>query len=328
MMSMETEFTRPSTLSVTVTAQMRHGVLWECRNKCGSVLALIRYLQDGTELSLHATEVGRWVNLRNPPSRGWLEKHGLELEQKVMALLGRYVTVDEMFPEEMRDDRFGRMKTRVEVTHDVPIERLIAAGVAPRLLQSPVEEVEISERNSMIREVLATLTPREEKVIKMRFGLDGAGEHTLEEVSQHFGFSKERVRQIEARALRKLRHPSRSRSLKDMLGDLGNPVYIAAPTLVKPPKKVRRSVPEEERFAPAPARKVKAQEYQYHHWRFISKDQRRQIAQLVFTYVKEPSRFIYRKALSAYYFGTVSGLACYLGTLDLYETWEVSSKEA
>ena len=62
------------------------------------------------------------------------------------------------------------------------------------------------------------LTPREEKVIKMRFGLGPNGsEHTLEEVGQHFAVTRERIRQIEAKALRKLRHPSRSRKLKAFL---------------------------------------------------------------------------------------------------------------
>jgi RNA polymerase primary sigma factor len=58
--------------------------------------------------------------------------------------------------------------------------------------------------------VLKTLTPREEKVIKMRFGLDDGSEHTLEEVGQSFAVTRERIRQIEAKALRKLRHPSKS----------------------------------------------------------------------------------------------------------------------
>jgi RNA polymerase primary sigma factor len=65
--------------------------------------------------------------------------------------------------------------------------------------------------------VLKTLTPREEKVIKMRFGLDDGSEHTLEEVGQSFAVTRERIRQIEAKALRKLRHPSRSRKLRAFL---------------------------------------------------------------------------------------------------------------
>ena len=65
--------------------------------------------------------------------------------------------------------------------------------------------------------VLKSLTPREEKVIKMRFGVTDDSEHTLEEVGQDFAVTRERIRQIEAKALRKLRHPTRSRKLRTFL---------------------------------------------------------------------------------------------------------------
>ena len=64
------------------------------------------------------------------------------------------------------------------------------------------------------RKVLATLSPREEQVLKLRFGIGERANHTLEEVGQDFEVTRERIRQIEAKALRKLRHPSRSRLLK------------------------------------------------------------------------------------------------------------------
>ena len=70
-----------------------------------------------------------------------------------------------------------------------------------------------------IAEVLETLTEREEKVIRLRFGLEDGKSRTLEEVGQLFGVTRERIRQIEAKALRKLRHPSRSRKLKDYMGE-------------------------------------------------------------------------------------------------------------
>ncbi len=65
-----------------------------------------------------------------------------------------------------------------------------------------------------LNSVLATLTPREEKVIRLRFGLDDGRPRTLEEVGEEFDVTRERIRQIEAKALRKLRHPSRSKRLK------------------------------------------------------------------------------------------------------------------
>jgi len=79
---------------------------------------------------------------------------------------------------------------------------------------SPVEAVMHVNLREQTQGVLKTLTPREEKVLKMRFGVGGGTEHTLEEVGQNFTVTRERIRQIESKALRKLRHPSRSKSLR------------------------------------------------------------------------------------------------------------------
>jgi RNA polymerase primary sigma factor len=90
--------------------------------------------------------------------------------------------------------------------------------IEDKTIQNPAEAVININLREITEEVLKTLTPREEKVIKMRFGLGPNGsEHTLEEVGQHFAVTRERIRQIEAKALRKLRHPSRSRKLKAFL---------------------------------------------------------------------------------------------------------------
>jgi RNA polymerase primary sigma factor len=90
--------------------------------------------------------------------------------------------------------------------------------IEDKSILNPADAVVASNLREITDEVLATLTPREEKVIKMRFGLGMTGsEHTLEEVGQHFAVTRERIRQIEAKALRKLRHPSRSRKLKAFL---------------------------------------------------------------------------------------------------------------
>jgi RNA polymerase primary sigma factor len=82
---------------------------------------------------------------------------------------------------------------------------------------SPSEAVINLNLREQTAQVLKTLTPREEKIIKMRFGLDDGSEHTLEEVGQNFAVTRERIRQIEAKALRKLRHPSRSHRLRAFL---------------------------------------------------------------------------------------------------------------
>ncbi len=138
---------------------------------------------------------------------------------------------------------FGREPSPEEIAHemDIPVERvreIMKIAQEPVSLETPIGEEEDSHLGDFIEdqdapapaeaasfillreqleEVLETLTPREEKVLRLRFGLDDGRSRTLEEVGQEFGVTRERIRQIEAKALRKLRHPSRSKKLKDFL---------------------------------------------------------------------------------------------------------------
>jgi len=89
--------------------------------------------------------------------------------------------------------------------------------IEDRSAVSPAENVTNLNLKEQTDALLKTLTPREERVIKMRFGIGDGSEHALEEVGQSFQVTRERIRQIEAKALRKLRHPSRSRKLKAFL---------------------------------------------------------------------------------------------------------------
>jgi len=134
----------------------------------------------------------------------------------------------------------GREPTSEEIARrmDIPVakvRKVLKIAQEPISLETPIGEEEDSHLGDFIEDrqavspsdavisvnlkeytsqVLRTLTPREERVIKMRFGLEDGSEHTLEEVGQSFQVTRERIRQIEAKALRKLRHPSRSRKLK------------------------------------------------------------------------------------------------------------------
>src|SRR5262249_11444031 len=94
--------------------------------------------------------------------------------------------------------------------------------IEDRGVGSPADAVININLKDTTEQVLNTLTPREERVIKMRFGLEDGSERTLEEVGQNFGVTGERIRQIEAKALRKLRHPSRRRRLRAFLADVQN----------------------------------------------------------------------------------------------------------
>ena len=82
---------------------------------------------------------------------------------------------------------------------------------------APAEAAAFTLLKEQLMDVLDTLTPREEKVLRLRFGLDDGRARTLEEVGKEFKVTRERIRQIEAKALRKLRHPSRSKKLRDFL---------------------------------------------------------------------------------------------------------------
>jgi RNA polymerase primary sigma factor len=138
---------------------------------------------------------------------------------------------------------YGREPTPEEIAEkmEIPLEKVrkvLKIAREPISLETPIGEEEDSHLGDFIedkkfmlpsdaavslnlaeqtRKVLATLTPREEKVLRMRFGIGEKADHTLEEVGQDFAVTRERIRQIEAKALRKLRHPTRSRKLKSFL---------------------------------------------------------------------------------------------------------------
>jgi RNA polymerase primary sigma factor len=84
---------------------------------------------------------------------------------------------------------------------------------------SPIDSAAREMLREQVQHALASLSDREREVLELRFGLRDGKEHTLEEVSRYFNVTRERVRQIEAKALRKMRHPARSRDLRDYLGD-------------------------------------------------------------------------------------------------------------
>jgi RNA polymerase primary sigma factor len=107
------------------------------------------------------------------------------------------------------------------VSLDMPIgeegDSSLGDLIENRTVTSPSDAASSGDIAEQTRNVLATLTPREEKVLRMRFGIGEKKDHTLEEVGQDFEVTRERIRQIEAKALRKLRHPSRSKQLKSFI---------------------------------------------------------------------------------------------------------------
>lgn len=141
------------------------------------------------------------------------------------------------------EQKLGRAPTNEEIAHavDLPLAKvdwILKVSWRPLSLESPVGDDEESELGMFIEdefsptpmqsayqsllkekieEVLSTLSPREARVLRLRFGLDDGNSYTLEEVGQKFGLTRERIRQIEGKALRRLRHPRRARQLKEYL---------------------------------------------------------------------------------------------------------------
>ena len=151
--------------------------------------------------------------------------------------INRFIRVSRMLMQEL-----GREPTPEEIATQMEIEpekvrEIIKVSQQPTSLEAPVgeekdstlgdfipdEEIRPEDQASVellkshLSEVLDTLNDREKKVLKLRFGLDDGRQRTLEEVGREFGVTRERIRQIEAKALRKLRHPTRSKKLKDYL---------------------------------------------------------------------------------------------------------------
>ena len=120
----------------------------------------------------------------------------------------------------------NRVKTillarREPVSMDTPLgddeDSHLVDFIEDKLSQTPLEAAQEENLKATMHEVLATLSPREAKVLMLRYGIDTNTEHTLEDLGQQFVVTRERIRQIEAKALRKLRHPSRANKLRSFL---------------------------------------------------------------------------------------------------------------
>ena len=147
-----------------------------------------------------------------------------KVQRQMLQECGRDVSADEiakemsMSPEKVREiikiaqDPIS-LETPVGEEEDSHIGDFIEDDTSP----APADAASYTLLREQLEEVLHTLTPREEQVLKLRFGLEDGRTRTLEEVGQQFNITRERIRQIEAKALRKLRHPSRSKKLKDYL---------------------------------------------------------------------------------------------------------------
>jgi RNA polymerase primary sigma factor len=148
----------------------------------------------------------------------------IRTQRRLMQELGREPTAEEVGDElEIGPDRvreilkISQKTTSLETPIGDEEDSFLGDFIADETQASPYELTSRQLMQENVREVIASLSDREAKVLKMRFGLDGQKPMTLEEVGREFGVTRERIRQIESKALRKLRHPSRRMKLKDYL---------------------------------------------------------------------------------------------------------------
>jgi RNA polymerase primary sigma factor len=146
------------------------------------------------------------------------------ISRQMLQQYGREATPEELAKEmDMPEDKIRKvMKIAKEpISMETPIgddeDSHLGDFIEDTNVESPVDATTNINLSETVREVLAGLTPREAKVLRMRFGIDMNTDHTLEEVGKQFDVTRERIRQIEAKALRKLRHPSRSEQLRSFL---------------------------------------------------------------------------------------------------------------
>jgi RNA polymerase primary sigma factor len=146
------------------------------------------------------------------------------ISRQMLQQYGREATPEELAKEmDMPEDKIRKvMKIAKEpISMETPIgddeDSHLGDFIEDTNVESPIENTVNINLSETVRDVLAGLTPREAKVLRMRFGIDMNTDHTLEEVGKQFDVTRERIRQIEAKALRKLRHPSRSEQLRSFL---------------------------------------------------------------------------------------------------------------
>jgi len=146
------------------------------------------------------------------------------ISRQMLQQFGREPTPEELAKEmEMPEDKIRKVLkiAKEPISMETPIgddeDSHLGDFIEDTNVESPIETATVTGLMETVRDVLAGLTPREAKVLRMRFGIDMNTDHTLEEVGKQFDVTRERIRQIEAKALRKLRHPTRSEQLRSFL---------------------------------------------------------------------------------------------------------------
>ena len=183
-------------------------------------LSIIEEIQSQFQMDLKrkptAEEISSMLGVSLKSTKNLLELQQLHQKESIEGI------------RENKEETERKFDTRIDSDGQVEIENgsyidedgvTVISSTLSSLKSNPIENAEIDDIKEIINKILTTLTPREEKVIRLRFGLDGNTPKTLEETGEIFDATRERIRQIEAKALRKLRHPYRAKSLRDYIGD-------------------------------------------------------------------------------------------------------------
>jgi transcriptional regulator with XRE-family HTH domain len=191
---------------IEVEIKLRNNRLLQRRRELGLTQAEL-----GERVGITAHTVGQYETMNMHP----ISTRDADLGWKPSALsLAEFFAVDpwELFPEAIQQIR--KSSARIEVDA-ADVGRLLDGPSHVAELPGPAEAYDAEELRAVVDDALDTLSPRERRVIDRRFGLDGEGGSTLEEVAEEFGVGTERIRQIEAKAIRRMRHPAVSRPLAE-----------------------------------------------------------------------------------------------------------------
>ena len=173
------------------------------------------------EIGYQPTRVGDLIGLREAP----IKRDGTftDMAKKIMEVLG--AAPSDLWTVEQLNMRLEKNVWEDQYTTDA-VKSILGSNVAQlegavyEGVEKPEDQLNKKDLKDMLLQGLESITPREKKILLLRFGLDVGGEHTLEEVAQVMNITRERVRQIEAKALRKMRDPSRSERFKEHAEDL------------------------------------------------------------------------------------------------------------